>query len=144
MTEIDYWDWFILVAIFMVLEMLLPGVVFLWLAIGAAIAGVAAFVFADFAWQGQAIIFGIASLASAFAGRAYFMKHPITTEDATLNRRGEHYIGKHYKLVTDIVNGRGRVKVEDSEWSVSGPDCKKGTMVRVLAVDGNTLMVEKV
>jgi len=59
-----------------------------------------------------------------------------------LNRRAEQNIGHSFPLATAIVNGRGRVQIADSTWQVEGEDCAKGTMVKVVGVDGATLRVE--
>jgi hypothetical protein len=46
-------------------------------------------------------------------------------------------------LEQPIVNGKGKIKVEDSIWRVSGIDMHKGTKVCVIDVDGDILKVEK-
>ena len=40
------------------------------------------------------------------------------------------------------LNGRGRVKVGDGSWTVTGPDMVAGARVRVTAVNGTELAVE--
>src|SRR6185312_13260185 len=39
------------------------------------------------------------------------------------------------------LNGRGKVRVGDGQWLVSGPDLPLGSTVEVVAVDGTTLKV---
>ncbi|NDH61491.1 MAG: hypothetical protein EBY18_07515 [Alphaproteobacteria bacterium] len=56
-------------------------------------------------------------------------------------------MGKAYPLATvvldaPILNGRGRIKLGDGSWSVTGPDMVAGARVRVRGVDGNELRVE--
>ncbi|MCG8379509.1 MAG: NfeD family protein, partial [Proteobacteria bacterium] len=58
------------------------------------------------------------------------------------NRRGEQYVGRIFTLEEPIVNGVGKVKVDDSTWKVMGVDMPAGTKVRVLSVDGTILNVE--
>jgi membrane protein implicated in regulation of membrane protease activity len=41
-----------------------------------------------------------------------------------------------------IVNGRGKVRIDDTLWTVSGSDRGKGEWVKVTAVDGTRLIVE--
>mgnify|MGYP006152398121 CR=1 FL=1 len=43
-----------------------------------------------------------------------------------------------------IVDGRGKVKVGDGVWMVTGPDSPVGTQVRVVGLDGVILKVETV
>ena len=50
-------------------------------------------------------------------------------------------IGQRYELVEAIVNGRGKVRVGDGQWLVTGTDLPLGSTVEVVAVDGNTLQV---
>ena len=50
-------------------------------------------------------------------------------------------IGQRYELIEPIVNGRGKARVGDGQWLVSGPDLPLGSTVEVIAVDGSTLQV---
>ena len=43
-----------------------------------------------------------------------------------------------------IVNGRGRIRVDDTYWRAEGQDQPAGARVRVVAVDGVVLKVEGV
>lgn len=60
----------------------------------------------------------------------------------TLARRGEQYIGRQFRVDAAIVNGLGKVKVEDGYWRVVGPDKAEGETVTVRAVDGASFVVE--
>jgi membrane protein implicated in regulation of membrane protease activity len=53
-------------------------------------------------------------------------------------------VGQRYVLVEPIVNGRGKAKVGDGQWLVSGPDLPVGTEIEVVAVDGAMLQVRAV
>ena len=41
------------------------------------------------------------------------------------------------------INGVGKLHVDDSQWRISGADAEAGTQVKVVAVDGATLKVER-
>ena len=41
-----------------------------------------------------------------------------------------------------IVNGRGRIVVDDSSWKVEGPDLPAGATIEVVSADGVVLAVE--
>jgi membrane protein implicated in regulation of membrane protease activity len=63
-------------------------------------------------------------------------------EPSSLNRRMDDYVGRSYVLDEPIVNGRGKVRIDDTLWTVSGTDLGKGEWVKVTAVDGTRLLVE--
>ena len=50
-------------------------------------------------------------------------------------------VGVVAPLDQPIANGRGRIKVGDAFWAVTGPDLPAGHAVRVIAVDGMDLKV---
>ena len=58
-----------------------------------------------------------------------------------LTRRAQQYIGRTFNLIEPIVNGTGKIHVDDSTWRVKGPDLPAGTHVRVTGVDGVVFIV---
>ena len=66
----------------------------------------------------------------------------MVSDEPHLNRRGEQYIGRVFTLDVAIVNGQGKVRVDDTTWKVQGDDCPVGTRVRVHGVDGVVLLVK--
>ena len=52
------------------------------------------------------------------------------------------YVGRSYVLDEAIVNGRGKVRIDDTLWVVTGSDRGKGEWVKVTGVDGTRLVVE--
>jgi membrane protein implicated in regulation of membrane protease activity len=142
MFKILFWYWWALAAVLLVFEMLLPGVVFLFIAIGAAVAGVVLMVARNASLELQLVVFGLASVLSAVALRPYFKRLQSKTADSTLNARGESLVGQVFVLDQPILAGRGRVKLGDGSWIVTGPDMVAGAKVRVAAVRGTELKVE--
>ena len=59
-----------------------------------------------------------------------------------LNRRAEGYVGRIFTLDKPIVGGVGAVRIDDTVWRVTGPDCPAGSRVKVARTDGANLMVE--
>jgi hypothetical protein len=45
-------------------------------------------------------------------------------------------------LTEPIINGRGRIRINDTMWRVKGPDLPTGTEVRVVAFDPVSLEIE--
>ncbi len=136
------WHWFILAVALVVLEVLAPGVIFLWLAIAGLLTGIAVVVEPTLAWETQVLIFSVLSVVSAVAGRIWIKRRPTETDHPELNRRGERYIGRQLTLDAAIINGIGKVRLEDTFWKVQGPDLGAGTVVSVVGVDGTVLRVE--
>ena len=66
----------------------------------------------------------------------------VKAKDETINARGSAMVGRTIVLDAPILNGRGRVKVGDGSWTVTGPDMAPGARVRVTAVNGTELSVE--
>ena len=60
-----------------------------------------------------------------------------------LNQRLASFVGKSYVLETPIKNGNGSVRINDTIWKVQGADAPAGTWVKVTAVEGTVLLVEK-
>jgi inner membrane protein len=59
-----------------------------------------------------------------------------------LNRRKMGYVGRTFTLKEPIVDGRGRLTIEDTVWEIEGPDLSAGARVKVTAVSGMSLIVE--
>ena len=142
MFKILFWYWWALAAVLLICEMLLPGVVFLFIAIGAAVTGLIVLIASGAALEFQLVVFAIVSVVSAVALRPYFKRLQSRTADATLNARGEALVGREFILDQPILAGRGRIKLGDGSWIVTGPDMVAGAKVRVAAVSGTELRVE--
>ncbi len=142
--DIDAYGWWLIAAIVLaILETLAPGVFLIWIAIAAGITGIASFLLPIDVTQ-QLIVFAVASLVSGYAGRSWYLANPVDTEDEMLNDRIARLIGDEVVVVTAIIDGRGRVKVADSEWPARGPDSAVGARVRIIGADGSCLLVEAV
>jgi inner membrane protein len=139
---IVFWHWWMLAAVLFIFEMTLPGVVFLFLAIGAAASGVMLWVAPDVSLEWQLAVFAVFSVASALALRPTLKRWTSHGGEATLNARGNALVGKVFVLDQPILGGRGRVKLGDGSWIVTGPDMAAGAKVRVAAVNGTELAVE--
>ncbi len=90
----------------------------------------------------QVIIFAVLSVISLIMYKQYQKHNPVVIDEPALNRRGEQYVGRVLTLDAPIVNGVGKVNIDDSTWKIRGEDIVEGTKVRVTAVDGTILMVE--
>jgi inner membrane protein len=141
-NDIIYWHWLILAVALIILEIIMPGAYFLWMGISAAAVGAAMFIFPEMPILAQVLTFAVLSVITVMIYRSHQKKNPVVTDEPALNRRGEQYLGRNFTLSEPIVNGMGKVKVDDSTWKVTGADMEAGVTVRVVAIDGTTLKVE--
>src|ERR1700746_132856 len=103
-------------AVLAVIEVAVPAMVCIWLA--AAALGVAAIAwrYPGLSWEHQALIFAALALASVALGRTAFVRAQSSESGRHLNRRTESYIGRMFTLDGAIVDGRGRLRVDDTGW----------------------------
>lgn len=138
--------WWILALLLIASEVLLPGYFLLWIGIAAAAMGVLVWLLPPLGLLLQAVLFALLAFAACVLYARLLRPRLERREPGSerLNRRGEQMIGQRYELVEPIVNGRGKARVGDGQWLVSGPDLPLGTTVEVLAVEGTTLQVRAV
>lgn len=141
MDELLFWHWWVLGFALLIAELLLPGTLCLWLGMAAFVTGITAWLLPALNWQAEVVIYAALSVVAV---GLWFRYKPLgkDTRDNGLNQRGRSHVGQTYTLVEEIVNGVGRARVDDSVWSVRGPDLPIGSKVRVVAVDGASLLVE--
>lgn len=143
-TTFNHWHWLILAVILVILEIFVSGFVLFWLGIAAAIVGVLLAVFPGIEWETQIIIFSIFSVVSIVLWFKYGKKRGAEDSDRpTLNKRGEQYVGRTFTLEEPIVDGVGKIRVDDSSWRIAGEDAEVGEKVKVVGVESTTLNVEK-
>jgi hypothetical protein len=143
MTEMTFWGWYIVALVLVILEVFAPGAFFLWIGISAAITGTILWIIPSMDWQYQLIVFAVFSVVSIIAWRSIARNRATPSDQPTLNRRGEQYVGRVFTLDEPVVNGIGKLTVDDSTWKIEGDDCEAGTRVKVSGVDGVILRVER-
>ena len=140
--EIEFWHWWVAAVVLIVVEVFAPGTVALWTAVSAAAVGLLLLAVPEMTWQIQFLLFAVLSVVTVVGWRAYQLRYPTVSDQPTLNRRGEQYVGRVFTLSEAIVNGTGKIHVDDTMWKVEGADLPEGTQVRVTGVDGTLLTVE--
>lgn len=139
-----FWCWWILAVVFLVIELLAPMFFFLWMAVAATITGLIAWIVPAISTEIQILVFSMLSIISIFVWRIYGKKLQIQSDQPLLNKRGAQYVGRVFSLHEPIVNGQGKIKVDDSIWKVTGEDCPINAQVKVTACLGTVFTVEKV
>ncbi|MEA3413206.1 MAG: NfeD family protein [Pseudomonadota bacterium] len=140
---VDYWHWWILGIVLLIVEAFAPGFVFLWMGVSAGVVGGVLLLLPGFAWEGQLLLFAVLSVATIVAYKLYQRRHPPETDQPALNRRGQAYVGRAFTLAAPIVNGVGEMRVDDTVWRIEGGDVPAGSRVSVVSVNGNSLIVEQ-
>lgn len=141
--QMVYWHWWVAGLALLILEMLIPtNLVLLWMGVSAVIVGLVSWLLPT-SWPLELVLFGVLSVVS-FLVYHRFRKQPDSAGEPTLNRRGDSYVGRTFTLSGPIINGVGKLRVDDSQWRISGADMPEGSQVRVVKADGATLQVERV
>jgi membrane protein implicated in regulation of membrane protease activity len=139
---VDFWHWWVLAVVLVVIEIIAPGTAyFIWMGVAAGITGVVLMLAPALSWEWQLLIFSVFSIASIVLWRLYAKRNPVQTDEPHLNRRGEQYIGRTFTLTEPIVNGLGKLRVDDTTWRIESNDLPAGTRVRVTGVNGTILRV---
>jgi membrane protein implicated in regulation of membrane protease activity len=90
----------------------------------------------------QVIAFAAFSLAAVPLWRRVANQSSENADSVFLNRRSDALVGRTFTLDKPIMDGSGTVRVDDTVWRVSGPDCPAGSRVKVVRSDGASLTVE--
>lgn len=142
LLEPAYWNWWLLGLGLIIVEILVPGTFFLWIAIAALGVGLVVFLFPALIWQLQWLLFALLTVGSVCFWWFYVRRRPAVSDEPLLNRRGHQYVGRIFTLDTPVVNGQGKIRVDDSTWKIHAEDCPAGTRVKVVGVDGVVLKAE--
>lgn len=140
-SQLGNWNWIIVGGILLAIEVMAPGTYMLWLGLAAIATGVIGFIL-PLSWQVLVVVFAVLAVVSVLIGRKLQPRAEPDSNKPFLNRRADAFVGRVFTLEEPIVSGAGRVRVDDTTWRVTGPDCPAGTKVRVERADGATLIVQ--
>lgn len=142
------WHWVALGLMLLSLEMMLGTFDLLWISIAAGLTSAFTAIAPDgiTGWQGQLVVFAVASTALFIVGRTLFRQMRENVEEhPTLNKRMAGTLGQRGVVAEDFNGGIGRVKLGDTVWSaqsVDGANLASGAAVVVEATEGNMLKVK--
>ena len=139
------WSWIILGGILLAVELIAPGTFILWLGVAAILVGLISFVI-DWSWQEQGVGFAILAVASLVMWWRLIRparRNADASDQPFLNRRAQGFVGRVFTLEKPIVDGTGTVRIGDTVWRVTGPDCAAGSRIRIARAEGATLFVER-
>jgi membrane protein implicated in regulation of membrane protease activity len=135
------WNWLILAAVLLALEMVIPGVHFLWFGLAATVIGIVALAI-GIAWPWQVLAFVLLSVLVLLGVQRLVWPDAAISDLPDLNVRGQQYVGRSVVVEQAIENGRGKVRVGDTLWFAEGPDAPAGTWVTVTGSRGTALVVD--
>ena len=124
-------------------EIIAPGFFMIFLAVGAALTGIAVLIVPGVPLILQALLFALFTAAAVGLGRRWYSQGPATA-DPLLNDRVARLIGTTVAVCEPIVGGEGRVRVGDGAWIAQGSDAEAGAIVRITGAAGSVLLVEPV
>jgi inner membrane protein len=143
--ELGAWNWMALGLVLLALEIVVPGIFLLWIGIAAIIVGTLALMITNggyWTWETQILLFLVLSLVSAYIGKRVMANGNDVSDQPLLNKLGEQLVGRTATLAEPIAEGRGRIRLGDTQWRVTGPDLPAGARVKVVSSNGTELGVE--
>jgi len=144
-VELGPWSWWLLGLVLLAAELILPGFFLVWIGLAGIIVGALSLLFWDSAfwvWQVQWLVFAAAAVSVTLVGRRYLYNNNQVTDEPFLNQRSASLVGRTATLGEPIAEGRGRIRLNDTYWTVTGPDLPVGTRVKIVASNGRELTVE--
>lgn len=141
------WWWLSLGIALLVIEMLSGTLIFLFVSAGAFLVALLTWLL-GLAGLAQGLLFALTTVAAVAAWRRFRPNPGDKLEQraaaAGLNNRLSGFIGREAVLEEALVNGQGRLRLDDSYWNIVGSDLPVGSRVRVVAVEGMILHVQAV
>ncbi len=137
------WIWAIVGLVLLIAEVVAPGFFLVFLGVAAIATGAFTLLF-DLGLSAQLVLFVIYTALAVMIGKRWYAEPDHANQSIGLNDPSERMVGKSVLVVDPVDEHGGRVRVGDGEWSARGGPAAAGDRVRVIAVDGNCLMVENV
>ena len=134
--------WLIAAGVFFIVEIMTVGFLIFWLGIGAILAMLISLITDNLFIQ--TAVFVISSIALIFLTKPLLNKY--VNKDEAIPTNTNSLIGKKAKVIKEINDNIGQVKVEGEVWSAISNDdsnIEDGKDVIILGIDGVKLVVAK-
>ncbi len=141
-----YWYWFAAGAALIGLEAVVPGVMLLWMGVGAVLVGALLSLLPDLPAGVQMVVFAIAMSGSVGGGFLIQRRRRAPPDGALLNRGLDGFIGRTAVASGDFVHGVGRINLEDSTYAAraqGGAVITKDEPVRIVGREQASFIVEE-
>lgn len=136
------WTWWIVGGVLLLSELLATSIFLVWFGLAALSVGLAD-IFLGLNWQTEVILFVVLSVVYVLIGRRYVRTRATDEVDQPyLNQRVNAFVGRTAVLQEAIVNGEGKVRIDDALWRVTGTDAPAGSRVLITGGSGKVLETE--
>ena len=115
---ISFWHWFAVALVLLILETFGAAGFLLANAIAATATGIIALFFPELDTQWQFTLYACFTLFVTGFWWYRSKYHPTKTDAPLLNHPAQQLIGQKVRLNNPIVGGKGKVKINDSNWFV--------------------------
>ena len=138
-----HWHWLALGLALLAAELLGAAGYLLWLGISALLVGLLLSLL-PLSWQLQWVSFGAFSLVTTWLWwRRQLKQDQESDESRTLNQKEKQLVGQVITLEEDIPAGKSRIRGADTTWSAyCEQSLPAGTVVKVIGIDGITLIIQ--
>ncbi|QPB43208.1 NfeD family protein [Rodentibacter haemolyticus] len=145
LTTWTLWHWLVLGFVLLIAEIIVPGVFLLWWGLAALVTALLQFIFPTFPFAGLVIFYAVlAGVLSVVWWKYQHTKDHRDQSYSTLNQRDHAMLDKQGTVQEIAANGIGRGAFGDTTWRIQGEHLAVNDLVKVVRVDGITLIVKKV
>lgn len=140
-----FWNWLILMCLFLVVEVFSFSFFFIFWAMAAAAVAIITIFIPDLSLPWQALWFALLSIIGIglWWRLAKNWQKNNNDEAGKLNNRGKQLIGRVLVLQVPIINGSAHMQIDDSLWILRGEDMPAGSSVVVVQVNSMELEVAR-
>ncbi len=138
--QVEFWHWWVLALCFVVIEGMVPAGVFMSMGVAGGILGGIIYQYPNVDISVQLGIFGSITMALTLIIARYKRKQYVE-ELKSGSIPAEFMLGKEFELKLPLKHGFGEIELDGQHWSLKGPDADRGTLVKVLKLDGDMLLV---
>lgn len=134
------WLWAIGGLVLLCAELIAPGFFLLFIGAAALATGLFTLLF-DLGPITSLILFAVYALLAVLAGRRFYARPFTLGGYRHLNDPAARLVGRSAVVSEAIDGSSGRVKLGDGAWSARGGPAAIGETVKIVAVEGNCLIV---
>ena len=134
------WSWIVAGIVLLALEVVGAGGILLWMGVAGIVTGLIVLI-RPIDWPLQWLVFGVLSLVAIVLWLRWQRGRKQQSDRPYLNRRADRFTGQVAMLEEPIVDGFGRLVLDDTVWRVAGPNLPAGQRVRITGNNGAVLNV---